>query len=330
MIRYIFLLVGLFISTVLSAHEQWCLTPKQFLLMSQLASPDIFSKMGLINSIVILIAFIVILFLIFFYRRRYFFMPALEKKLTHYQPYSSFIIRMGLVVTFIIAAFGLIPRYGFPPYIPTYLMPDLQLILLPRGWSWLQSFQIMLAFIFAVGIFTRMAGIILILSTFLGLYLFQVHMVAYLGFLLGIGLYLVIEGGGKLAAYSSLHRSSKNSDLDSISILRIFTALNFIYLSIFYKFMRPNLDIEILIINNAYTLYLPVDIFSFCMAIVELACGLLLLLGIYTRFIATFLFFIFILFAINIKENLLLHSFIYGILIALIINGSSSRQLIKD
>jgi uncharacterized membrane protein YphA (DoxX/SURF4 family) len=143
-------------------------------------------------------------------------------------------------------------------------------------------------------------------------------MVHYSGFYMGISFFLIINGRGRFSP------RSKNKDTFnplSLLALQFLTGVNFIYSALCVKWATPNVDIVLLQKTQAFTFGMSYDTFVFIMLILEIIFGLLFILGRQLRVVSGVVLGLFLFTSINLSENILAHSFIYGIFSVFIILG---------
>ena len=315
------------------AHEQWLLSPSETQIWNQKPPPTVFSQITLMNLIFFTLAILFLLFWIIAARTKLHqrFSP-LEEFLKRNAEYGALFIRWGTGIMLLISAFGLIPRRGNALFTPTVFAPDL-VVHLSNIYSYLIiCLEILIGIGLIIGLYVRLMTLLLFVLLIIGCYLFQQAMFPYLGFYLGIISYLLLQGGGRW--YLPLKPRSPNWLCQPVSraqfLLRIGTGISFLYAGIGYKFLQPNLALGILEMNNAFTFGISYAVFVLGMAFTETIFGILILLGFLIRPLAIILVILFTFLSLNVSENMLAHSFIYGILFAFILNGSGSMEKNND
>ncbi len=217
----------------------------------------------------------------------------------------------------LLCALGLLPKTNIPFFSePTLFAPDLLINSLPFFWRFLHWVEIGLGFCLIMGIFTRLVALMVLILVFITLGLYGIAMVQYLGFYVGICFFLIINGGG---AISVIQSEKKQFYPISLLMMQCLTGINFIYSALSIKWAYPNIDIFMLDKSNAFTFGIPYDHFVLIMLIVEVLFGLILILGRKLRLISLSLFSLFLFLSIDLSENILSHSFIFGILSVFII-----------
>ena len=123
--------------------------------------------------------------------------PDLQARLSSYGDYCSVILRFCLAWGLLSSAFALEPRLGNQVFAsPTLFAPDLELRFLSSSWHWLRDVEMACAVALLLGLLVRFVAVILMLIVVLGQLLFGEAMFAYLPALLGILIYLFLQGAG--------------------------------------------------------------------------------------------------------------------------------------
>lgn len=311
MVIYILLI---FYSQRIFAHETWLLTGPQLKLLSNHVTQFQFTWL---HSALIMAACLSCLIWIVLFRKY----EARSKINLHTGlaiNRASFLLRIFTAIMLFICSFGLIPKTGSFIYQSYLLAPDLLVNQLSFPWKYLNWLQIIIAILLLLGVLVRLTAVLLIVLCGLCLILFGKDMLQYLGFYLGIAIFLKTQGAGEY----SLDLTSNEENwpvLRSLFALQFLTGLNFIYSAIYYKFLNPNFDLAILATHHAFTFGMSYHIFVFIMALVEFFAGIIFILGYGLRFLCLLLLILFSFLSINVHENILAHSFIYGILLVFII-----------
>lgn len=235
-------------------------------------------------------------------------------------------LRWGLAVMLGLAALGGLPRHGTLPWTePTFLVPDMQLSMLP-GWGWLAPVQIALAVVLAVGLCSRLAGLAVIALAVLGLLMAGGPFLSYAPHFAAPGLMLALAGGGAL----SLDRWCAVDGGADIApqvrqlgwrLAQILIGAGFVYLAIAYKLTQPTLLIAILEHSNLPNFGLPWPVLALIMTGVEIICGALLIAGRLTRPVAVVIILAITTLAIGLGETPLFHANLYAVMLFLVLTG---------
>ncbi|WP_133139941.1 DoxX family protein [Legionella genomosp. 1] len=303
------------------AHEQWLLTASEIEQLKKMPPPSLFTQLTSVNMALSGLALICLTaWVIFNYR----YPKPYKKGFPNTLGLALLSLRFWTGLMLCLCALGLMPKIGLPYFdSPTLLAPDL---LISADLNFVRWLELILGISFIVGFYTRLSSVLFLgLQVFAACY-FGKDYFQYLGFYLAIALFLLIHGGGKY----SLDKTTIQISYPALFIAQLFTGLNFIYSAISIKLFAPNLDIAIIENRNAFTFGIPVPEFVFIMLIVELLFGLCFLLGWRLPLLSSLLLGLFIFLGISLSENLLAHSFIYGLLTLFFLLGGTplqSRQL---
>lgn len=328
----------LLISTVPAlAHEGWILTPAEMLEWNSKPKPTLFTQWSIINITLLGGAFLFALGWVrlgFTGAKEMF--PDLQARLASYGDYSAVILRFSLAWVLLTAAFALEPRVGNELFqSPTLIAPDLELNLLGPDWMWLKEAQILLGILFLFGIYVRFAALLLMAVSVLGLLLFGRDMITYFTAVLGVGVYLLLQGPGsryvplptpqilhKLVAWLAAVPRQRAQFL-----LRILAGLNFLYLGIHFKVLQPNLTLGIIEAYQVPLLSSAPEFFILLMAVVETFTGIFLLMGVLMRPMSIFLLGAFVFFASFLPESFTVHMLFYGIMLTFLFNAAGHWRL---
>lgn len=324
--KYIVCSLGIFVTSSVFGHEPWLLTTEQIKILNSLPPPNVFAQLDMFNIFVCVFSILIVLFWILL---NYLF-PYGKKPFTEYQQnYASLFLRIGTGTMLILLALGLIPVRGIEFISKTALIAPEFLISSNLVWKWLFWVELIIGFALLFGIYTRVCAITLLLMLIIVFFHYGMGILQYVGFYLGIIYYLVMQGGGRYAIFRD--ESKLDTMTKSVFVLQLLTGINFIYSAISIKFIHPNLDIAILTINHSITFGLTYAYFVFIMFVTEIVFGILIILGLRLQIISVGLLLIFIFLSFDVSENILAHSFIYGILLSFIITGGvpiiSSKQI---
>ena len=314
------------------AHEGWILTPVEILEWNSKPKPWLFTQWNLINVAVLGGTFLFALAWVrlgFTGAREMF--PDLQARLASYGDYSAVVLRVCLAWVLLTAAFALEPRVGNTYFqSPTFLAPDLELSMLGPQWMWLREAQIVLSIMFLFGIYVRFASILLLALSVLALVLFGRDMVTYFTAVVGICIYLLLQGPGSRyiplpimpAIVPMVEKLALVPRQRAQFLLRIFAGFNFLYLGVYFKVLQPNLALGIIEIYEVPVLNIAPEFFVLMMAVVETFTGIFLLLGVLMRPMSIFLLIAFIFFASFLEESFTAHMLFYGIMLTFLFNAA--------
>lgn len=318
------------------AHEAWLLTPQEVMQLATRSAPELFSSISGMNVLIALFfsfAISTAIILEAFYSKKE--QEIFSKLKSQVHTYGTLVLRVGLAIMLLLAAFGLSPRNGTALWAaPTLFVPDLQLRLLPGQWSFLATVEAILGVMLLAGIFTRFAALGVIALCFAGLALFGQDMIAYFGHFFAPALFLLWSGSGPIAIstaqpvyFTQIHEKIASLSENTIKrLVFILTGGTFIYLGIFYKALQPTLLIAILEHGEVPTFGIPYEYVAYIMAFVEVIAGLLLACSILVRPIAVFLICAMTFFTFTLAESPFLHTNIYALSIIIFMLGPVSAQ----
>lgn len=315
-----------FVAASATAHEAWLLTPAEIEALAAEPMPALFSShlwlgiAALVGGLATAIAL----------RAEEFLRPYEERLAARLAvqalTFGPFVLRLGIAVMLILAGLGGLPRHGTAQWAePTFLVPDMQLALVP-GWGWLAILQIMLALFLVAGLFTRIAGLALIALAMFGLALFGSTFLAYTPHFAAPGLMLALAGGGAFSLDRNLGiRDPFGSGLafgqTGWRVAQILIGGGFLYLAIAYKLTQPTLLIAILDHGNLPTFGLSNTAVALVMTGIEIICGALLILGRLTRPVALVIIGAITTLAIGLNETPLFHANLYAVMVFLALAG---------
>ena len=313
------------------AHESWLLTPEQIIEWNTKPKPEIFSQLTYTNIFMMVFAIFVFYLSLWLEKNDILiFLKKAKMKVTSYEISTPLIIRLTMAVMFIMAIFGLNPKYGTELYeASTLLAPDLELRILDGSWVWLAWAQGLAALTLIAGIYVRFTALIILLIDIVGIIVFGYSMWAYAGILAASSVFLLFQGAGTFSFRAWIPKETHKivgwlegqSSERSQFLLRILTGLNFLYLGVEYKFLQPNLSMAFLEIHDVFTFGLEHSVFTFLMFLVESLAGILLIMGVLIRPLTFILFSAFIFLGFITGENPIGHIIIYGIFASFLING---------
>ncbi|WP_411726489.1 cyclic nucleotide-binding domain-containing protein [Methyloglobulus sp.] len=229
------------------------------------------------------------------------------------------------------SAFGIEPKYGIERFTsPTLFAPDLELISAAPSWMVLRWVEVLLGLGFLFGIYVRCCAVALMLLALLGVFLFGTAIFAYAGTLLGVAIYLLLQGPGShfvpmptdpsLLGLQTLLAAQPRQRTQAI--MRALTGNNIFYLAVVYKVFQPNLSIGILNIHDVFLLGNAPEKFILLMALVEFTSEILIIAGILPRPLSLFFLFAFLFFAALLPESWMAHALFYGVMLSFLFNGA--------
>lgn len=301
------------------AHEAWLLTPAEIVTLAAEPIPFVFTShivlgmAAMIGCIATALALRV---------ERHFgprFQPLIPTLQSAQSGVGPAVLRIALGLMLILAGTGGLPRHGTAPWTePTLLVPDMQLSLL-SGWDWLAPVQIVLGLALAVGLFARVAGLILIAIVVLGLHTFGIKFVDYAPHFLAPAMVVILTGAGTWSADKALKIEDLAAPPTQMTAAmwrgaQIFVGLGFVYLAVAYKLTQPTLLIAILQHSNLPTFGLPYSVIALIMTWVEIICGTLLIAGRMVRFVSLVIIGAITFLAVTLGETPFFHANLYGVL----------------
>jgi NADH dehydrogenase FAD-containing subunit/uncharacterized membrane protein YphA (DoxX/SURF4 family) len=324
--------VGYFWCDPLFAHERWILTPNQIAEWNAKPMPELYTSVSAFNVSLIsaFLLFTVGWIRLGFTGARELF-PDLQARLGSYGDLVAPILRFCLAWALISSAFGLEPRYGVERFTsPTLFAPDLELSLVDPSWRFLRWVEFLLGLGFLFGIYVRCLAVILMLLAFLGIFLFGTAIFAYAGALLGVAIYLLLQGPGSyfvpmptdpslLELQASLAAQPRQR---AQAIMRVLTGITIFYLAVVYKVFQPNLVLGIIKIHDVFLLNSAPEEFTLLMTLVEFTSGILIVAGILLRPLSLFFLFAFLFFAALLPESWMAHALFYGVMLSFLFNGA--------
>lgn len=323
------------------AHEAWVLTQQEMAEWNAKPLPEIFTTLNAVN---ISMHLITLLFLVGWISlnstgaRELF--PDLQVRLASYGGYAALGLRIALFILLGMAGTGLGPRHGTPMFAaPTLAAPDLELRYGGPGLGWIAWVEIVLALCFLFGIYVRAAAAVLLVTAVLGLFLFGLEMVAYIGLVGGAAVYLLLQGAGsyyipmpsvpgtaRITAWLADQPRARAQFL-----LQTLAGLNLAYLGIAYKALQPNLMLAIFELQHVPTFGIEKPTFVLWMALIETLSGLLIMAGVMMRALSVLLFASFVFFSAVLGESVFGHIIFYGLLVSFITNGDGRwRRPVAD
>lgn len=317
---------------VLQAHERWILTPEQIAEWNAKSLPGLYTSLSALN-LTMIGAFALFtagwIWLGFTGARELF--PDLQARLGSYGDHVAPVLRFCLAWILISSAFGLEPRVGIERFTsPTLFAPDLELRPLgPIGWGF-EWVELLLGLGFLFGIYVRCCAAALLVLALLGTVLFQEAMFAYAGALVGVAIYLLMQGPGSYFVPMPTHpglldwqqRLAGQPRQRAQAIMRVLTGVNIFYLAVVYKILQPNLTLGILTLYDVPLLSSAPEAFTLLMALVEFTSGLLIIAGILLRPLSLFFLCAFFFFAALLPESWMAHALFYGVMLSFLFNGA--------
>ena len=323
------------------AHEAWLLTPNQILMLNSLPLPQSFA---IDNILTLLIMVGMVAAFMLAYWVEIILKPKekiYERKILPFiEDYLPLIVRLCLGFIMMYAAFGSLPRHGIGAYgSPTLFVPDLDLrIIGATGTEWLclAKLQFILAMTMILGVFVRVSAVCIMGLVILGASLFGAEMmISYAAHFMMPALFLLCVGAGKYYKLSlplpkicaQIEKFFSECDMRIIyQVILIGTGFNFVLLALVFKFMQPNLLINILVEGNFPLFGLPVEYMALLMAMIEVIAGFCIMMGILVRPLCVFLIGAMCLFAVILGENLVMHANIFAIMFICLFYGSTRSK----
>ena len=314
------------------AHDTWVITHDQEEIAHAKPLPEIFTSLGFANVSISLLALAGVIAWIVIGRTDIpdrvvdrLGLPRVDT--ARLEPWVPTALRLGLAAMFVTAAFALHPRLGYAiGESPVLFASDLEFRHVPGNWDWLIWVQVGLGAAFLLGIWTRVASLLLVLLVLIGFWLFGIDMLAYAGVLIGTAYYLFARGGGRLALLGDPEAITRLTEATPPgrpqAVLRILTGLSFLYLGILYKFLHPTYLLAGVEFYDLPLFGFPPEVFVFIVATVEVVVGILITAGVMVRPLSVVLVFAFAFFSVSMNEGVLGHSFLYGIVFALFVSGA--------
>lgn len=323
-------LASLLLASPAGAHEAWLLTPEEIETLASTPMPRLFADPLLVGSAAAVALMATTLALL----AERFVAPYEARFAAMTQPLVPGLglaaLRLGLAAMLVLAAFGGLPRHGVAPWTqPTLLVPDMQLQLVP-GTDWLITVQIALALVLAAGMYTRAAGLTLVVLSGLGLVLFGTAFLSYAPHFAGPGLILFALGGGRWSVDRLLGIPALVPMVAQVwcwHAARVSIGMGFVYLAVAYKLTQPTLLIAILEHGRFPHFGLGLPLVAVVMTWVEILCGALLVMGRLVRPVALALLGAITLLAVVLGETPLFHANLYGSIVVLLLAGTAVPRL---
>lgn len=327
-----FLALGLLWAGTGFAHERWVLTPEQIAEWNAKAKPSQYTEFSALNVSMVLgfLAFTVAWIRLSYTGARELF-PDLQARLSSYGDSVAPVLRLCLAWVLVSSAIGLEPRYGVERFSsPTLFAPDLELRPFGTAWMSLRWLEALLGLGFLFGVYVRCCAALLLLLVLIGMALFGADILAYAGALVGIGIYLLLQGPGSrfipmptdpsLAQWQAWLAAQPRQRAQAV--MRVLTGLNIFYLAMVYKVFQPNLTLAILSLNDVPLLSSAPGAFALLMTLVELTSGVLITLGAMLRPLSLFFLSAFLFFAALLPESWMAHTLFYGVMLSFLFNGA--------
>ncbi len=257
--------------------------------------------------------------------------PDLQARLASYGDYVSPILRFCLAWMLLSSAFGMEPRVGVERFSsPTLFAPDLELRHLGPEWAWLRWAEVVIAMTILFGIYVRFFAALLIILALLGAWLFGAAILPYAGALIGVCIYLVMQGPGRhflplptppmlLGLQSWLATQPRQR---AQAIMRVLTGATILYAGVWFKILQPNLLFGILKTYDVPIFSRAPETATLLMALVEVTAGILILAGILLRPLSLFLLSAFLFFAAVLPESFMGHVLFYGVMLSFLFNAA--------
>ncbi|MCX7111970.1 MAG: cyclic nucleotide-binding domain-containing protein [Proteobacteria bacterium] len=329
---FVMIAIGLLWADASFAHERWILTPDQAEEWNAKLKPAVYTSPSVLNISLIagFFLFAVVWIRLGFTSARDLF-PDLQARLGSYGDAVAPILRFCLAWVLISSALGFEPRYGVEPFSsPTLFAPDLELNQYGGSWTGLRWVEFVLGLGFLFGIYVRILAVALMLLALPGLALFQQDLFAYAGALVGVAIYLLLQGPGSYFVQMPVDPSllpmqtqlAAQPRQRAQAIMRVLTGLNIFYLAVVFKIFQPNLTLGILTLFDVPILSSSPGEFTLFMALVEITCGVLITVGVMLRPLSLFFLFAFLFFAALLPESWMAHALYYGVMLSFLFNGA--------
>lgn len=310
------LLLALLLPATGKAHEAWLLTPEHMAEWNARPKPELFTRPTATNAAMLAAALAAIAGALLVAAHAGSRFSGIRAKLVAHERHTSLVLRLCLALTMAMAAVGLHPRHGTDLLEAATLgLPDLELRLLGTGWGWLAVVELAVAAALLLGLHVRAAATAVLLLTTLGLWLFDVAMLAYAGAMAGAAAYLALREGSPLRM---------GPPEQALFLVRVLTGAAFLWCGVYYKVLQPNLALAIVVEGGVPTFGFTPEAFVLGMALVETLAGILMIAGLLIRPIALALLSTFVFFSAVLGENPLGHMLFYGNLFALATGGAGS------
>jgi NADH dehydrogenase FAD-containing subunit/uncharacterized membrane protein YphA (DoxX/SURF4 family) len=314
------------------AHEHWILTHEQIVEWNSKPKPELFTEWSASNvTIITVFSIFVFGWVRLGYTGARELFPDLQARLASYGDYVSPVLRFCLTWMLLSSAFGLEPRVGVERFSsPTLFAPDLELQHLGPAWAWLRWAEVVIALTILFGIYVRFFAALLIILALLGAWLFGAAILPYAGALIGVCIYLVMQGPGRyylplptpptlLGLQSRLASQPRQR---AQAIMRVLTGATILYAGVWFKILQPNLLFGILKTYDVPILSRAPETFTLLMALVEVTAGILISVGILLRPLWLFLLSAFFFFAVVLPESFMGHVLFYGVMLSFLFNAA--------
>ncbi len=319
------------------AHERWILTPQEIAEWNARAKPLIFTQISFSNVVMIslFLVFLVGWVRLGFTGARELF-PDLQARLSSYGDNVPLILRFCLAWMFISSAFGAEPRHGVEPFTsPTLFAPDLELREVGPAWLWLRWAELAIGLAMLLGVYVRFLAAVTIVLGLLGGWLFGSAILSYAGALIGVCIYLLMQGPGRrfiplptLSIFVPLQSWLASQPRQRAqAIMRLLTGATILYLGVYFKVLQPNL-----LLGIVETYHLPVlssapEAFTLLMTLVEVSAGILVMAGILLRPLSLVLLAAFLFFASLLPESYTSHILFYGVMLSFLFNAAGHWRM---
>jgi len=153
--------------------------------------------------------------------------------------------------------------------------------------------------------------------------------------LIGVALYLVMQGPGShylplptpapfVAVQSWLASQPRQR---AQAIMRVLTGATLLYAGVWFKVLQPNLLLGIIETYHLPILSSAPESFTLLMTLVEVAAGILIILGILLRPLSLVIFAAFFFFAALLPESYTSHILFYGVMLSFLFNAAGHWRL---
>ncbi|MDX8353173.1 DoxX family protein [Cognatiyoonia sp. IB215182] len=312
------------------AHEAWLLTPAEIAALAQEPIPAIFTSYAILGLAAVVGCVATLVALLVEERLRPHFQPLEPLLQSVAANWGPALLRIPLGVMLVLAGTGGLPRHGTAHWVePTLLVPDMQLALVP-GWDWLAPFQITLGLCLIAGLFTRIAGLVLMALVVLGWSVFGIKFIDYAPHFVAPAIVLTLVGGGVWSVDRLLQATDWCAPPAEVMPVfwraaQILVGFGFVYLAVAYKLTQPTLLIAILQHGNLPTFGLHYAVIALIMTGVEIICGALLIAGRLVRPVSVVIILAITFLAVTLGETPLFHANLYGMLAMFVIIGTRWR-----
>ncbi|MBI4498246.1 MAG: DoxX family membrane protein [Chloroflexi bacterium] len=303
------------------AHEPWVLSKEEMEIIRREPLPELFATLNPINATVGLL--LLALGWLWFTLDRRLGRVSLVQRATAWL--WAFTPRVPLVLRLAVSVLLLWGASKGSLFVP-------ELSLRQAGAPALVGAEVGVAALLILGLFPRIAALLLLALEAVGLWLFGWDIVPYAGIVAGPACYLLARGNGAPALPAQRSRGwsaalSARLWEQAPAILRVLVGLNLIYLGVAIKYFTPGLFTAIVVRYQFPTFGLAPEVVTMLAAAVEAGGGLALALGLLPRLTAMLLAASFVYMTAQLQEDLLGHTIFFGIALAITIEGKEKAKL---